>query len=71
MAFQSRTLRPWKAIVQIDLLRFDAISPLVSGSAISHATAPRLGSFGVGFIGLKTMPPVRVYQKRTTSKLAL
>ena len=26
MAFQSRTLRPWKAIVQIDLLRFDAIS---------------------------------------------
>ena len=27
MAFQSRTLWPWKAIVQIDLLRFDAISP--------------------------------------------
>jgi hypothetical protein len=32
MAFQSRTLRPWKAIVQIDLLPFDAISPYGHGS---------------------------------------
>jgi hypothetical protein len=31
MAFQNRTLRIWKAILQIDLLRFDAIFPSVEG----------------------------------------